>query len=203
MMSSRPDTSPNFGAVSPISTASSRRALASVALKRSRSAFTRADATSARPVSAGDEAPASTRRCSSGVSLSMAAICSSSICIRRCAPSTLRKAIAVSDSTSSRTALRWIAATSMPASPAAIRASRLPNSSKAWLICSVVSADLRAAIYAGPERIVLFIAQLRIEQRAGLDALARGDADIALRRRQPRAGGQRARERARIVRVWA
>jgi len=37
--------------------------------------------------------------------------------------------------------LRWIAATSMPASPAAMRASRLPNSSKAWLIWSVVSAD--------------------------------------------------------------
>ena len=54
--------------------------------------------------------------------------------MRRCAPSTLRKAIAVSDSTSSLIALRWIAATSMPAAPAAIRASRLPNSSKAWLI---------------------------------------------------------------------
>lgn len=61
--------------------------------------------------------------------------------MRRCAPSTLRKAIAVSDSTSSLMALRWIAATSTPAAPAAIRASRLPNSSKAWLIWSVVSAD--------------------------------------------------------------
>jgi hypothetical protein len=46
---------------------------------RSRSAFTSAEATSARPVSATDDAPASTRRCSSGVIASIAAICSSRI----------------------------------------------------------------------------------------------------------------------------
>lgn len=46
-----------------------------------------------------------------------------------------------------------------------------------------------AAIDAGAERIVLLIGQFRIEQGTGLDALARGDADIALRRRQARARG--------------
>jgi hypothetical protein len=35
-----------------------------------------------------------------------------------------------------------MAAVSTPAWPTAIRASRLPNSSTTWLICSVVSADL-------------------------------------------------------------
>lgn len=54
----------------------------------------------------------------------------------------------------------------------------------------------RPAIDAGSERIVLLIGQFRIEQRAGLDALAGGDAEIALRGREPRARGQRARQRA-------
>lgn len=50
----------------------------------------------------GDDAPASTRRCRSGVSRSMAATCSSRIWIRRCAPCTFRKPIAVSEGNSRR-----------------------------------------------------------------------------------------------------
>ena len=127
--------------------------------------------------------------------LSIAAICSSRIWMRRCAPSTLRKAIAVSDSTSSRIALRWIAATSMPA--CARGNSRLALAEQLEGLADLQRGLGRfgAAIDAGAERIVLLVGQFRIEQRAGLDALARGDADIALRRRQARACGQRARER--------
>ena len=122
----------------------------------------------------------------------MAATCSSRIWIRRCAPSTLRKAIAVSDSISQPDALRWIAAASMPAC-----AGRDPRVALAEQLEEL--ADLqrrfgrpRPAVDSGAERIVLFVGQFGIEQRTGLDALARRDADVALGRRQPRACGERA-----------
>ncbi len=54
----------------------------------------------------------------------------------------------------------------------------------------------RPAIFAGAEGILLFVGQFRVEEGARLDTLARGDADVALGRRQPRACGQRARQRA-------
>lgn len=49
---------------------------------------------------------------------------------------------------------------------------------------------------AGPEGIILFVGQLRIEQRAGLDALTGGDPDVALGCGQPRAGGESSLQRA-------
>lgn len=81
---------------------------------------------------------------------------------------------------------------STPAWPAAMRASRLPNSSKIWLICSVVS---RTAVDSRPEGIVLFVGHFRIDQRAGLDALACRDANVALGGGQAGTCGERALER--------
>ena len=124
-----------------MSIASSRRAIASAVRARSRSARTRSAARWARAISAGDDAPASTRRCSRGVSLSSATICASKIWTLRCPASTLKNATAVSDRISSRTASRCQRALSTSAEPAAMRASRLPPSSNNWLIASVVSAD--------------------------------------------------------------
>ena len=186
---------------SPIRTASSRRALASVAFDardRPSPAPRRLRRGRFRPARS---APASTRRCNSGVSRSMAATCSSRIWIRRCSPSTLRKAIAVSDSTSSRTALRWIAAASMPACPGGDPRVALAEQLEDLADLQRRLGRLRAAIDAGTERIVLFVGQFRIEQRTGLDAPARRDADVALRRGQPRACGERARQRGADVRV--
>ena len=181
--------------VSPIKTASSRRALDSAARARSRSAFTSADATSARPVSAGDDAPASTRRCSSGVILSIAATCSSRIWIRRCSPSTLEKRDRGlrQNLQPDRLALdsRGLDAGLAGGDPRIALAEQFEDLAdlKRGL------GRLRAAIDARPEGIILLVGQFRIDQRAGLDALAGCDADVALGGRQARTGGERALQR--------
>ena len=120
----------------------------------------------------------------------MAAICSSRISIRRCAPSTFIKAIAVSDSTSSRTAVRWIAATSRPACPAAMRASRFPNQLEGLADLQRCLGGLCPQIDARTEGIVLFVGHLRIKQSPCLDTLTARDADVALSRGETRARGK-------------
>ena len=188
---------PNCGLLSPISIARSRRARANWVLARSRSTRKRSAATCALSVSAGEEAPSWTRLCSNGMSGSKLAICSSKISMRRCRLMMVMNAIAVSDSTSSRVARRCQTAAPMPASPAAIRASRLPPEFDELAELQIGLGRSEALVRSRPERIVEFERYLRIGKHAGLNSEAARDADIALGRGQPRIRRQRALERLR------
>ena len=77
-----------------------------------------------------------------------------------------------------------------------MRASRLLQSSTIWLSCSVVSADARSAILAAAERIIQLGRQFGIGDRAGLNAAAGGDADVAFGGGEARIGGERTRKGA-------
>ncbi len=174
--------------------ANSRRTLARVDRSRSRSALTRAEATSARPVSAGDDAPASTRRCRRGVSLSIAATCVEDL------DSTLRaKHVEEGDRSfgqnlqTNRLALdRRRLDTRFACCNAGFPLAE-PFEGLANLQCGF--RRFRAPKPARTEGIVLLVGYFRVEQGSGLNALTGRNPHVPLGHGETRVGSKRARKR--------